>query len=64
MNLGMTLSVGVYGIGGAFFSELIKDQTERNGTMLAVELIGWLAFFAATTECLLRAHKKIDSNRE
>jgi len=42
MNLGMTLAIGIYGVGGAFFSELFKGPNEWSGLVLHVScLYGW-----------------------
>ena len=64
MNVGMTLSIGVYAVGGAFFMELFKGPNQWNGLSLAVELFGLLMFLALTFACFEKVYEKIDDNRE
>jgi hypothetical protein len=64
MNLGMTLSIGVYSTGSAFFSELMKGGHEWNGMNLAVEFGALLFFLAITIPCFTKAHSLTKNVRE
>jgi hypothetical protein len=64
MNLGMTLAIGAYGTGGAFFSELFMGPNEWNGALLAFKLVAWLTLLAFTCHFFERAYSRIDDDRE
>jgi hypothetical protein len=59
LTLGTTCAVATFGAFSAFYTELTKDDWERTGIILAVDLLGMLVTGTATFVCFLLADKGI-----
>jgi len=65
MNIGITLTFGVYGIIGGLYSELQKDPAGQSSIAIALEVVGIFTFLGFALWSFFAAYSKIeDENRE
>ena len=59
-NIGMALTVGVYGIINTPYSEIMKPSLEQNGTAIAILLVVGLVMLAITIGVFQYANSSIN----
>jgi len=64
LNIAMTLSIGLYGDISVLYSEFLKPDRDRNGWVIAFNLLVSLSLISAITSLLDSTYKIINKDSE
>lgn len=64
MNPGITVTLGAYGVGGAVYSEIIKQPNEQSGRVIAFDIVLCLSLLSIAGALFRLPYKNIQDDRE